>query len=109
MQKACPVSLRRVMRVIAKATLRDFWEVHPEAEQALRTWHQAAKAADWQAPADVKAKFLSASLLRDNRVVFNICGNKYRLVVKIRYEIGIIYVRFLGTHADYDAVDAHTI
>jgi mRNA interferase HigB len=97
------------MRVIAKAVLRDFWEIHPDAEQGLRAWHQAAKAARWQAPADVKARFLSASVLRDNRVVFNICGNKYRLVAKIRYEFGIVYIRFVGTHAEYDSIDAQTV
>jgi mRNA interferase HigB len=97
------------MRVIAKAVLRDFWEVHPDSEQALRAWHQAARVATWQAPADVKARFLSASILRDNRVVFDICGNKYRLVMKIRYEFGIVYIRFVGTHAQYDATNAQTV
>jgi mRNA interferase HigB len=97
------------VRVIAKTTLREFWEVHPDTEQALWAWHRAAKAAKWRAPADVKARFLSASILRDNRVVLNICGNKYRLVVKIRYEFGIVHVRFVGTHVEYDSIDAETV
>jgi mRNA interferase HigB len=97
------------MRVIAKSALREFWEVHPDSEEGLRAWHQEVKAAKWQGPAQVKAKYLSASILRDSRVVFNICGNKYRLVVKVRYEFGTIYIRFVGTHAEYDAVDAQTV
>lgn len=97
------------MRVIAKAMLRDFWEAHPDAEQALRVWYREACAAHWRNPAELKADYLSASILRDSRVVFDICGNRYRLVVKIRYEFGLVYIRFVGTHAKYDAIDAHTV
>lgn len=97
------------MRVIAKSALREFWEVHPDCEQALSAWFQKARAADWRGPAQVKAGYLSASILRDNRVVFNICGNKYRLVVRINYQFGAVYIRFVGTHSEYDAIDARTI
>jgi mRNA interferase HigB len=97
------------MRIIAKATLRRFWKDHPDAEQSLRAWHSEAKAATWMAPADVKAKYRSASVLKGSRIVFNIGGNKYRLIVKINYPFQVVYVRFVGTHEDYDRVDAETI
>jgi mRNA interferase HigB len=97
------------MRVIAKTALRRFWEGQPSAEQPLRAWHAEAKAAAWKTPADVKAKYRSASILQGGRVVFNIGGNKYRLVVKVNYSFQIIYVRFLGTHQEYDRIDAETI
>jgi mRNA interferase HigB len=97
------------MRVIAKKALRKFWEVRPDSEQQLKAWHREAKAADWSTPNDVKAQYGKASILQDGRVVFNICGNKYRLVVRINYDFGIIYIRFIGTHKKYDAIDAETI
>jgi mRNA interferase HigB len=97
------------MRVIAKKVLREFWTGRPDAEQPLRAWHGEAKAARWRTPADVKGKYRSASILRDSRVAFNIGGNKYRLVVKINYSFQVIYVRFIGTHREYDRIDAETI
>lgn len=97
------------MRVIAKAALREFWENHPDAEQPLRAWHAEAKAADWKTPADIKAKYRSAIILRGGRVIFNIGGNKYRLVVRINFPFRVIYIRFLGTHREYDRIDAETI
>ncbi len=97
------------MRIIAKTALREFWENHSDAEQPLRAWHGEAKAATWKTPADVKAKYRSASILRGGRVVFNIGGNKYRLVVKINYPFQVIYIRFLGTHREYDHIDAETV
>lgn len=97
------------MRVIAKRALREFWERFPDSEQQLKAWYSEAKSAAWQKPADVKAKYGSASILKGSRVVFNICGNKYRLVVKMNYPHQVIYVRFLGTHEQYDAIDAETI
>lgn len=96
-------------RIISKKTLRDFWERFPDAEEALKAWHAEAKAADWQNPADVKAQFGNASILKDSRVVFNLCGNKYRLIVKISYAASIILIRFVGTHKEYDAIDAETV
>lgn len=96
-------------RIISKKTLRDFWERFPDAEEAFKAWHAEAKAAAWQNPADVKAQFGNASILKDSRVVFNICGNKYRLIVKINYAASIILIRFVGTHKEYDAIDAETV
>ncbi len=97
------------MRIIAKTALRNFREEHPDAEQPLRAWHSEAKAAAWSAPADVKAKYRSANILRGGRVVFNIGGNKYRLVVKVNYPFHVVYIRFIGTHREYDRIDAETI
>lgn len=97
------------MRVIARKTLREFWERYPDSEQQLKAWYAEAKDAAWQTPADVKAKYGTASILKSSRVVFNICGNKYRLVVKINYPHQVIYVRFLGTHEEYNDIDAETI
>jgi mRNA interferase HigB len=99
----------KTMRIISKAALRDFWGTHPDAEQPLRAWHSEAKSAAWKTPVDVKDKYRSASILGDNRVVFNIGGNKYRLVVKINYSFQIIYVRFVGTHKEYDDINAEEI
>ena len=97
------------MRVIAKSTLREFWERFPDAEEALKTWYAEANAAAWQNPAEIKEKYRSASIIKDNRVVFNICGNKYRLVVKVRYKNLIVLIRFIGTHKEYDTIDVEVI
>ena len=97
------------MRIIARRTLREYWQKHADAEQPLRAWYAEAKAADWKSPAEIKARYASASILANNRIVFNIGGNKYRLIVAIRYDLGIIYIRFVGTHAAYDKIDAATI
>lgn len=97
------------MRVIAVATLRTFWELHPDAEQPLKAWYEEAMNASWVQPADIKAQYRSASVLKNRRVVFNIKGNDYRLIVAIAYKLQIVYVKFIGTHKEYDAVDADTI
>ena len=99
------------MRVIAKRTLREFWEQHPygDAEQPLRAWYGEAEEADWSTPVSIKERYRNASILKSNRVVFNISGNKYRLVVKINYEHRIVYIRFVGTHAQYDEIDVETV
>ena len=97
------------MRIIARRTLREYWQEHADAEQPLRAWYAEAKVAVWASPPDIKARYASASILANNRVVFNIGGNKYRLVVAIRYDLRIIYIRFIGTHAEYDKIDAATI
>lgn len=100
------------MRVIALRTLRDFWANHErgaEARAQLEAWYAEVRAADWAGPHDVKAQYRTASILKDGRVVFNICGNKYRLVVWINYPYRVVYVRFVGTHAEYDAIDAQSI
>lgn len=97
------------MRVVAKRTLRECWERFPDSEDALKAWYAEATEASWQNPADIKAKYGSASILKDSRVVFNICGNKYRLVVKISYKNGVVLIRFVGTHKEYDAIDVETV
>ncbi|MEZ4674195.1 MAG: type II toxin-antitoxin system HigB family toxin [Caldilineaceae bacterium] len=97
------------MRVITLGTLRAFWEKYPDAQQALKAWHDDAERASWQTPTDIKTQYASASILSDNRVVFNIRGNHYRLVVKIHYNTGFVFVRFVGTHQEYDRIDAETV
>ena len=97
------------MRVISKKTLREFWERHSQSEQALKSWYHEAMMANWSGPHDVKSEYPSVSILGDNRLVFNINGNSFRLVVKINYDYQLIWIRFVGTHAAYDKVDAKTI
>ena len=100
------------MRIIALSTLKRLWEESPEyldAKEPTLAWHRACKEAEWAMPDDVKRSFGNASILQDGRVVFNIAGNKYRLIVWINYPYRVVYVRFIGTHAQYDAVDAQTI
>ncbi len=97
------------MRVIAKKTVKDFWLKHADSEQALKAWYQEASKANWTSPNDIKQEYPSASLLGNGRVVFNIKGNSYRLIVRINYQIQIIWIRFVGTHAEYDKIDAENI
>jgi mRNA interferase HigB len=100
------------MRVIALSTLKTFWEVTPafrDAKEPTLAWYRATCQADWATPADVKADFRNASILKDGRVVFNLGGNKYRLIVWINYPYRVVYVRSIGTHAQYDLIDAQTI
>lgn len=96
-------------RIIAKSTLREFWEKHADSEQYLKTWYDTAKSAKWLSPNDVKQSYINASILRNSRVVFNIKGNSYRLIVKFNYEKQWAFIRFIGTHIDYDRIDANTI
>jgi mRNA interferase HigB len=99
------------MRVIAIKILREFWQEpkHADSENALRAWFTEAKNASWKTTKDIKEKYRNASFLADNRVVFNIHGNKYRLVVHINYPYKIVYVKFIGTHKQYDEIDAEII
>jgi mRNA interferase HigB len=97
------------MRVISRKKLREFWEQHPDTRQALQTWYTDTKQADWKTPADIKSVYRNASFVANNRVVFNIQGNKYRLVVAIQYQYGIVYIRFIGTHQEYDKIDVTKI
>jgi mRNA interferase HigB len=96
------------MRIISRKTLRQFWEDrrYADAEQPLKAWFREASKGDWVNPADVKALYRSASVVGNNRIVFNIAGNKYRLVVKINYAYRVLYIRFVGTHPQYDEIDA---
>jgi mRNA interferase HigB len=97
-------AIRFKMRVIARRALREFWERHPDAENPLLAWFREVERERWTKPADVKAKYGKASFVGD-RVVFNIKGNDYRLIVRIDYPHQIVFVRFVGTHKDYDALD----
>jgi mRNA interferase HigB len=97
------------MRVIAKKTLRDFWEIHPDSENSLKSWFDEAENSDWNTPAELKKLYPSASIIAQNRVVFNIKGNSYRLIVKINYDYKVLWIRFVGTHAEYDKINAQTI
>jgi mRNA interferase HigB len=97
------------MRVISKRTLQDFWINHSDSMNPLAAWYTEAMKALWQSPQDIKSQYKTASFLRDNRVVFNIGGNKYRLIVKINYPYNTVYVRFVGTHAQYDKINAEEI
>ena len=94
------------MRVIAKRTLRTFWNKHKECEQQLKSWYKEAQEARWKRARDIKRDYPSASVLPDNRVVFNLKGNHYRLVVRINYDYGIVWLRFIGTHDQYDKINA---
>jgi mRNA interferase HigB len=96
-------------RIFSKSTLREFWEQHPNSEQYLKTWFDTAMNADWKTPNDVKRTYASASILKDNRIVFNIKGNDYRLVAKFNFDKQWIFVRFIGTHSNYDKINADTI
>lgn len=97
------------MKVIAVGTLRDFWARHPDAEQPLKAWYDEAKHAMWRTPQDVRHRYASASFVGHNRVVFNIKGNDYRLIVAVAYRFQAIYIKFIGTHTEYDRVDAATV
>jgi mRNA interferase HigB len=99
----------KLMRVIARKTLRDFWGEHADAEQQLKAWFHEAGAARWKSFADIKARYRSADVLPGNRVVFDIKGNNYRLVVKVHYNRSLVFIRFVGTHAEYDRINAETI
>lgn len=96
------------MRVIARKTLRAFWALpaHRSAEQSLRAWYAEARKAAWKTPQEVKAQYRNASILGKGRIVFNIAGNKYRLIAAVRFDLGIVFVRFIGTHEQYDRINA---
>ena len=99
------------MRVIAKSTLVKFWSQseNADSEGALKSWYDEAVKASWKSPQDIKAQYGSASICGNHRVVFNIAGNKYRLVVEMQYGAGIAWVKFIGTHARYDRIDVETV
>ncbi|MBL4888299.1 MAG: type II toxin-antitoxin system HigB family toxin [Flavobacteriaceae bacterium] len=97
------------MRVIAKGTLREFWKQNPESEQQLMSWYREASKFEWKSPNEIKEQYASASILKNNRIVFNICGNKYRLIVEINFPRKWVFIRFIGTHKEYDKIDANNI
>jgi mRNA interferase HigB len=99
------------MRVITKGALQTYWmrRGREDAEQPLKAWYAEARKATWRSPEDIKAKYRSASFVADNRVVFNIGGNKHRLVVHVNYGFGIVLIKFVGSHREYDAIDPATV
>ncbi|WP_259654551.1 type II toxin-antitoxin system HigB family toxin [Gluconacetobacter dulcium] len=97
------------MNVIALKTLRDFWGHEPKAEMPLRAWYALVAKADWTGPADIRAMFNSADFVGDNRVIFNIGGNKYRLIVHVAYRYKRVLIKFVGTHKDYDAINPEIV
>jgi mRNA interferase HigB len=97
------------MRVIAKRRLRLFWQQHAQAETPLKLWFALAAKASWSGPADIRAQFGSADFVADNRVIFDIGGNKYRLVAHVSYRFGRVLIKFVGTHKDYDQIDPETV
>lgn len=97
------------MRVISRKTLREFWIKHNDCEEQLKSWFRETEKSNWNNPNELKREYPSASILENNRVVFNIKGNNYRLIVKINYDYKIIWIRFLGTHSEYDKIDATNI
>lgn len=97
------------MRIISRRLLREFWVRHPDSAVPLQTWYRDVSDASWNGPQDIKATYRNASFLANNRVVFNIKGNHYRLVVVVVYQYGVVYLRFVGTHEEYDRIDATAV
>ena len=103
------LTLGTMKRIFAKSTLREFWEKYPDSEQYLKTWFDTAMNSSWKTPNDVKQNYANASILKDSRIVFNIKGNSYRLVVKFNFAHQMAFIRFIGTHSDYNKIDANSI
>lgn len=102
------------MRIIARKTLRAYWESYggpgqPALENALKAWYREVSKAQWATANDVKRKYRNASILKKGRVVFNVCGNKFRLVVWVNYSVSVVYIKWVGTHAEYDDIDAEEV
>jgi len=97
------------MRIVAITTLQAFWEKHPDAKAPLQAWYALASWAGWKSPSDIKAAYRHASFIANERVVFNIKGNDYRLVVLVRYGQGLMFIRFIGSHSQYNKIDVSTI
>jgi len=96
-------------RIFAKSALREYWEKHPDTEQYLKTWYDSALNSDWRTPNEVKQTYVNATILKDSRIVFNIKGNSHRLVAKFNFQKQWIFIRFIGTHNEYDRIDVNTI
>jgi len=96
-------------RIFAKSTLRVYWKKHPDSEQYLKTWYDTAMSSEWKTPNHVKQTYAYASILKNGRIVFNIKGNSYRLIVKFNFEKQWAFIRFIGTHSEYDKIDSNTI
>ena len=96
-------------RIFAKRTLREYWEKHSDSEQYLKTWYDTTMSSDWKTPNDIKQTYANTSILKDGRIIFNIKGNSYRLIVKFNFEKQWAFIRFIGTHTEYNKIDANTI
>jgi mRNA interferase HigB len=94
------------MRIISRKKLKEFWERHPDVRQPLQAWFDDTRHAEWKKPSDIKKAFRNARFVGNDRVVFNLKGNSYRLVVAVRNEYGIVFIRFVGTHQECDGIDA---
>jgi len=97
------------LRVLSKRTLKEYWQQNLDSEQQLLSWYRETSKAEWKNPNDIKEQYAAASILKNSRVVFNICGNKYRLIVEINFPRKWVFIRFIGTHKEYDKIDANTI
>jgi mRNA interferase HigB len=97
------------MRIVSRNTLQTYWEKHPDSEEPLRAWFKVAKGADWKTPQDIKTCYRNASFVGKDRVVFNIGGNKYRLITLVNYPGGILFIKFVGTHSEYDKIEADLV
>jgi mRNA interferase HigB len=97
------------LRVIAKKLLREFWEKHSDCEQQLKSWYQETSKAEWQNSNEIKLDYPTASIIGNNRIVFNIKGNSYRLIIKINFDYQMVWIRFIGTHSEYNKINAKTI
>jgi mRNA interferase HigB len=97
------------MRIIARSTLREFWTGHADSEQPLKAWYREFNNANWKNINELKSDFPSASILKDNKIVFNIKGNAYRLIVKMNFDFQMCWIRFIGTHAEYDKINANEL
>ena len=96
-------------RIFAKSTLREFWLTSPDSEQYLKTWFDTTMNSNWKTPNDVKKTYANDSILKDNRIIFNIKGNAYRLVTKFNFKKQWVFIRFIGTHSEYDKINVNTI
>jgi len=96
-------------RIFAKSTLREYWQKNPDSEQYLKTCYDTAMSSDWESPNEVKKTYVHASILKNNRIVFNIKGNSFRLVAKFNFEKQWVFIKFIGTHVEYNKIDANTI
>ncbi len=105
----CIDKIKKALRIISKKILREFWEKHNDCEQQLKAWYREAENAVWKNSNEIKSDYPSASILKNNRICFDIKGNKYRLIVRINYDYQMVWIRFIGTHADYDKIDANRI
>jgi mRNA interferase HigB len=97
------------MRIVSRNTLQAFWEKHPDSAEPLKAWFKVAKGANWKTPQEIKDCYGNASFVGKDRAVFNIAGNKYRLITLVNYPAGILFIKFVGTHSEYDKIEAASV